>query len=111
MRADPDHDADNGDRGPQAEHHAPVEQPSKAPARAGFRAALAAAFGRARLALARRLVVFVVYFALGHGFLRLVLGSGGNAVLRRQAQFGERSAKAELRLLAAAALFPSPRHT
>ena len=30
MRADPDHDADQRDRGPQAEHRAPIEQAADA---------------------------------------------------------------------------------
>ena len=35
----------------------------------------------------------------------------GDAIPRPETQFRERGAEAELRLLAPAALFPSPRHT
>ena len=52
MRADPDHDADDRDRRPQAEHHAPVEQPPEAKPSARFGAPLGAALG-SRAACAR----------------------------------------------------------
>ena len=65
MRADPDHDADDRDRRPQAEHRAPIEQPADAKAAARFRAALGAAPARARLALGGGgIVVIVVRLAL-----------------------------------------------
>ena len=54
MRADPDHDADHGDRAPQAKHRAPIDQPSDAEFTARFRAAFGAAARSGRLALARR---------------------------------------------------------
>src|SRR6476660_3864837 len=112
MRADPDHDANYGDRSPQAQHRAPVEQAEQADAAAPIRAPPAATSRHARLALARRLiVVIIVGFAFGRRFFGLVFDRHRNAVLRREAQFGKRGAKPELRLLAAAALFPSPRHT
>ncbi len=46
MRADPDHDADDGDRRPQAEHRAPIDQASDTEFAARFRAALGAAARR-----------------------------------------------------------------
>ncbi len=111
MRADPDHDADDRDRRPQAEHRAPVDQPAEPEPAARFRTPLGAAFWRARLALARRRLVVVLFrLALGHWLLRLVVGGGRNAILRREAQVGECCRKPEQRLLASAALFPSPRH-
>ena len=67
MRADPDHDADDGDRRPQAEHRAPVEQPAEAEL-----SAISSGAWR-RLCAARGLrsrggVVVVILFvlALGH---------------------------------------------
>ena len=41
MGADPDHDADDGDRGPQAEHRAPVDQPAEPESFADFERRLA----------------------------------------------------------------------
>ena len=95
MRADPDHDADDGDRRPQAEHRAPIDQAAEAEAgRAISTRRLAPLFGRARLALARRLVVVVLALALGHVISSACRRRRRNAVLRRQAQFGERCRQA-----------------
>ena len=67
VRADPDHDADDRDRRPQAEHRAPIDQPAEPEPAARFRTPLGAASCRARLALARRrLVVVLIVLALGH---------------------------------------------
>src|SRR5882757_797940 len=65
MRADPDHDADDGDRAPQPEYRAPIEQSPEAEFAARFRTPLGAAARTRRLALARRVVIAVVRFALG----------------------------------------------
>ena len=108
VRADIDHEADHRDRGPQAEHRSPVEQPADRETSARFRAPLAAAAAGACLAFARR---FVVIFGLAFGFLRPVVARVGDAVFRRQAQVGKRGRKPEQGLLAPTALFPSQRHT
>ena len=96
MGADPDHDADDGNRGPQAEHRAPVEQPAEAEL-SRFRAAPGAASRHARLALARRLVVLIFFvLAFGHRFLGFVVVVGGrNAIFGREPQVGERCRKPE----------------
>ena len=77
MRADPDHDADDGDRRPQAEHRAPIDQPAEAGLRPrDFERRLAPLLARARLALARRLVVgSSSALRLADGFLRLVVAA------------------------------------
>ena len=113
MRAGPDHGADQRDRGPQAEHRAPVEQAEQAGSRPPLRFAFAAHAGSFRLALARRLVVVVrlAGFAPGGCPLRLFIVGGRDAILRAEAQFGKRCAEPELRLLAPSALLSSPRHT
>src|SRR6185437_13712977 len=104
--AGPDHDADHGDHGPQAQHCTPIEQaPDLYPSWPPLRAAAA----RTPFPLRRRIVIVVLDRAFGGGLFRLALAVR-NAVLRTQAQFGERSAEPKLRLLAHTALFPSQRH-
>src|SRR5439155_25080220 len=112
MCADPDHDSDDRNRRPQAEYRAPIDQPANLDPAARFRAPLGAASRRARFPLARRRLVVVLFvLALGHWFLRFVVVDGRwNAILGREAQVRERCRKPEQRLLASAALFPSPRH-
>ena len=76
MRADPDHDADDRDHGPEAEHRAPVEQAAEAAARPGL---------DLRLPLAPRLARGLrsrgasssgsLALRLGDGFLRLVVAA------------------------------------
>jgi hypothetical protein len=84
MCADPDHDADDRDRSPQAEHRAPIDQPADPDPAARFRAPLGAASRRARLALARRRLVVVLFvLAPGHWFLWFFFVDGGwDAILR-----------------------------
>src|ERR1700686_4879316 len=113
MRADPDNDADHRNRAPQAEHRAAIEQAQQTNARAATGPTPAACPADARLALARGLVIVAVLIDdLGFEglFLRLLF-RGSDPIPRPEAQFGKRCAEAELRLLAPAALFPSPRHT
>src|SRR5262249_27264014 len=50
---------------------------------------------------------FLLFFL----FLRLLVLAGTDAILRREPQACERRGGTESRLLASAALFPSPRHT
>ncbi len=81
-------------------------------ARATFERRLAPLLARARLALARRLVVVVSSSVLRLAdFFGLVVGWRGRGPCGDEAQIGERGGEPELRLLAPAALFPSPRHT
>ncbi len=111
MRADPDQDADGCDHGPEAEHRAPIDQAAEAAAGAGPGLALAVRRLRARLAFARRIVAGIAGLALCGGFLLRLVAAAGDAVLRAEAQLAQRCGEPELRLLASAALFPSPRHT
>src|SRR6202008_3507674 len=112
MRADPHDDADRGDRAPQAEHHAPIDQ-AQQPEAAPGRPSPARAPACARLSLDRGFgLVLIVGFddlAFEGLLLRPVFFGWRDPVLQRQAQFGQRCAKAEYRLLASAAIFLSPR--
>ncbi len=108
MRADIDHDADNGDRRPQAEHRTPVEQPLDAFAEAAGAARLAGCPGFARL-VAAAAIGLALRRLLGC-FLGSVIAAAGHAIIRREAQIGQRRADPEGRLLAPV-LFLAPRHT
>src|SRR5271163_11766 len=118
MRADPHDDADGGDRRPQGQHRGPIEQAREAHTGTRFRASPGSAALAAGFVFARRRIVVVhlvrlalIRLAPGRRLLRLVFLAGWDTVLRGEAQTRERSAEPELRLLASAALFPSPRHT
>src|SRR6266567_2507235 len=116
MRADPDHDPNHGDNGPQAEHRAPIEQAIEAGASGCLGSAVAACLARTRLSLAWGVVVWIAGLAFGGRFLRhlvvvIIIIAEGNAILRAQTQFRKRCGEPELRLPASAAFFPSPRHT
>jgi hypothetical protein len=129
MRADIDDHADSGDRAPQAQHHAPINQTTETQAtlRAGsaLGRAIDRAIGRALaralgLALARRRILVLIVgivsglalgCGLGRGLPQSLVEDGGDAVLGGQAQIGDGRGEPEQRLLALAALFPSPRHT
>ena len=114
MRADPDNDADRRDRAPQAEHRAPIEQ-AKRDRRAPGHFDLALAAARLARGLRSRGASSssssIVVLRLDDGFFGLLVFGGGDAILRTKTQFGKRCGEAELRLLASAALFSSPRHT
>ena len=83
MGADPDHDADDGDRGPQAEHRAPIEQPAEPELPRDFERRLAPPLA-ARGLRSRGAVVIVILFglALGTDFFGLSSSGGRNAILR-----------------------------
>ncbi len=112
MRAGPDDDADQRDRGPEAEHRAPVKQPIESGPRARLRAPLAVGPARTRLSFARRfvLVVGIADPASRRRFSGCLILADRNAILRAKTQLCQRGAEPELRLLASA-LFPCPRHT
>src|SRR5579862_1371252 len=109
MRAGPDHRTNQHNAGPQAAHEAPVE---KARQRGAARSAASlAAHGGSLFALTRRLlVVGLLLLAPGRSLFRLGCGRG-DAVFRTQPDRSKGGAEPELRLLAYAALFSSPRHT
>jgi len=95
MRADIDHDADDRDHAPQAEHGAPIQQTGDAQAAAPLGPALGAAAAGARFALRRRFIaVVVVGLAFGRRFLRPAVAVR-NAVLRPQPQFAQRCGQPE----------------
>ena len=98
MRADPDHDADDRDRRPQAEHRAPIDQPAEPEPACAISRGAWRRFWLARGLRSRGGGVVVVFVGLAFGdwLLRLVVvGGGRNAVLRREAQIGERCRKPE----------------
>ena len=111
MRADPDDDADRRDDGPQAEHRAPVEQAARCRCAHGPWICACRCPGRARGLRSRGASSPAsAALRLGDGFFGLS-SSAADAILRAEAQFGQRRGEPELRLLASAALFSSPRHT
>ena len=65
MRADPDHDPNHGDNGPQAEHRAPIEQAIEAGAGGCLGFAVAACLARTRLSLAWGVDVWIAGLAFG----------------------------------------------
>ena len=94
MRADPNHDADGRDQAPQAEHRAPIDQAVEAAARPAFCPSFAAAFCHSRLTFAWGFVIATVALAIG-SLLRLLVGGRGDAILRAEAQFRQRSREPE----------------
>ena len=97
MRADPDHDADHRDHGPQAEYRAPVEPAGRG--RCGPRALdlrLPLAPACARLALARRSSSASLALRLGGWLLFRLVVAAGHAVLRTEAQLGSAMRRARI---------------
>ena len=98
MRADPDHDADDRDRRPQAEHRAPIDQPADPESAARFRAPLGAAL-LARAACARA-AALVVVFGLALGGLTSSACSSAAAECDPPARGADRRALPEARIAA-----------